>query len=66
MKKRKGYDAPAKVPKKKYAVLLGGRLVAETWAVSAEKAINNVRWNYYISQYDFSYEMEDFDAVEMN
>ena len=31
-------------PKRKYAVLLGGKLYATTWAVSAKKAIANVWW----------------------
>lgn len=55
-------------PKRKYAVLLGGKLYATTWAVSAKKAIANVWWKRQKQgdRYkDTNYNIDDFDAVEM-
>ncbi len=57
-----------KQPKRKYAVLLGGKLYATTWAVSAKKAIANVWWKHQKQgdRYkDTNYNIGDFDAVEM-
>ena len=55
-------------PKRKYAVLLDGKLYATTWAVSAKKAIANVWWKRQKQgdRYkDANYRISDFDAVEM-
>ena len=55
-------------PKRKYAVLLGGKLYSTTWAVSAKKAIANVWWKLQKQgdKYkDTDYRIGDFDAVEM-
>lgn len=54
-----------RVKKKCYLVMRDGKYEAKTWAVSEEKAINNVRYNRYISQGIYEYAMDDFDAVEM-
>lgn len=54
--------------KHKYAVLLGGKPYATTWAVSAKKAIANVWWKLQKQgdKYkDTDYRIGDFDAVEM-
>jgi hypothetical protein len=55
-------------PKRKYAVLLGGKLYATTWAVSAKKAIANIWWKHQKQGDKFKetiYRIGDFDAVEM-
>lgn len=55
-------------PKKHYAVLLNGRHYADTWAVSAKKAICNVWWRYEKDENRFAYtdiSVSDFDAVEI-
>ena len=65
MIKKWGSDKPKK---KHYAVLLNGRLVEETWAVSAKRAISNVWWKRYKGQDQYSYtsySVDDFDAVEL-
>ena len=56
--------AGSRAKKKCYLVMRGGKYEAKTWAVSEEKAINNVRYNRYISQGIYEYAMDDFDAVE--
>lgn len=53
-----------KLKKKCFLVMHNGEYVAKSWAVSPEKAINNVRYNNYIKQGIYSYSMDDFDAVE--
>lgn len=55
-------------PKKHYAVLLDGEFYAETWAVSAKKAICNAWWKYEKEESAFTsayYSVDDFDAVEI-
>lgn len=66
MKKLNGYEK-VNLPKskKEYYVMLNDEIVAKTKAVSADKAVNNVRWNYFISEGIYDYSMEDFDAVEV-
>lgn len=55
-------------PKKHYHILLNGRGVGESWAVSPQKAINNYWWRVVKGEDPYSvrnYEPSDFDAVEI-
>lgn len=55
-------------PKKHYVVLLNGRPYAESWAVSAKKAIANAWWKFEKEEDPYTntrYTVEDFDAVEI-
>jgi hypothetical protein len=55
-------------PKRHFAVLLNGEYYAETWAVSAKKAVNNVWWNFEKDRSPYTYtslSVDDFDAVEI-
>ena len=57
-----------KKPKKHYYILLDGKKVGESWAVSSAKAINNFWWNNVKDGNVYSprdYDPADFDAVEM-
>lgn len=54
MKKPPGYD---KKPKQKYAVYCRAKYyewqhIGDTWAVSEQQAINNVRWRLTEDEYD--------------
>lgn len=51
--------AGSRTKKKCYLVMRGREPEAKTWAVSEEKAINNVRYNRYISQGIYEYAMDD-------
>lgn len=62
-------DKPRGMPKskKKYYIMLGGRHVGESWAVSPQKAVSNWWWKNIKGENEFSprdYDPEDFDAVE--
>jgi hypothetical protein len=62
-------DRPKGMPKskKKYYIMLDGRYVGESWAVSPRKAISNWWWKNVKEEDEFSprdYDPEDFDAVE--
>ena len=60
---------PDRKPKKHFAILLNGEYYAESWAVSAKKAIANVWWKFQKEEDVFTiadYGVEDFDAVEIN
>ena len=60
--------APTRKPKKHYVVLLNGRPYAESWAVSAKKAIANAWWKFEKEEDPYTiadYTVEDFDAVEI-
>ncbi len=50
--------------KHSYHVYLDGKFIADTYAVSEEKAVNNVRWNHFISCGIYDYDMDDFDVEE--
>ncbi len=53
-------------PKRRFAILLNGEKVGESWAVSAEKAINNYWWKYVKGEDEMApryYNPSDFDAV---
>lgn len=56
-------------PKKHFTILLNGQYYAESWAVSAEKAIANAWWKYEKGEdamnTNYHYTVDDFDAVEM-
>ena len=57
-----------KKPKRHYFILLNGKEVGESWAVSPEKAINNWWWKNIKGENEMSprdYDPSDFDAVEM-
>lgn len=64
MERPKGYK-----PKKHFVILLNGEYYAESWAVSPQKAISNVWWKFQkeedVFNTDYSYSVEDFDAVEV-
>ncbi|MCD8207439.1 MAG: hypothetical protein LUD72_05845 [Bacteroidales bacterium] len=49
--------------KVEWAVYYGGSFLDKTRAVSAQKAINNVRWNRFLSQGRWA-DWYDFKAVE--
>ncbi|MCD8207992.1 MAG: hypothetical protein LUD72_08660 [Bacteroidales bacterium] len=49
--------------KSEWAVYYGGSFLDKTRAVSAEKAINNVRWNRFLSKGQWA-DWLDFKAVE--
>ena len=56
-------------PKKHYYILLNGRYVGESWAVSSAKAINNFWWKFAKEENELNprdYDPEDFDAIEVN
>jgi hypothetical protein len=53
--------------KKHYFILLNGRMVGETWAVSPEKARNNYWWKNIKGECEYSprdYDPSDFDVAE--
>lgn len=53
--------------KKEYYIMLNGRVVGKTWAVSAEKARANYWWKnvkYGSEMTPRDYDPEDFDVVE--
>lgn len=54
--------------KRKYAILRNGSIVGESWAVSADKAINNYWWKNDKKCNKFTqafYYPSDYDAVEI-
>lgn len=54
-------------PKRKYYILLDGRVVGTNWAVSPEKARANFWWKAVKGNDPFTpreYDPEDFDVVE--
>ena len=54
-------------PKRHFYILLDGKYVGQTWAVSAEKARNNFWWKAVKLENEYSprdYDPEDFDVVE--
>ena len=54
-------------PKKHFYIILNGRQVGESWAVSAEKARANYWWKNVKYGDEFSprdYEPDDFDVIE--
>ena len=56
-----------KKPKKHYYILLNGKYVGDSWAVSAAKAINNYWWKNVKLNNEYSTRLldpSDFDAVE--
>lgn len=56
-----------KKPKKLFYILLGGDMVGESWAASAEKAVTNFWWKNVKNCDEYSpreYDPEDFDAIE--
>ena len=56
-----------KKPKRPYWIILNGKPVGKSWAVSPEKARTNFWWKYAKSSNEFSfreYDPEDFDVVE--
>lgn len=64
----KPFKKKEKSTKKHYQVLLDGEPFAETWAVSAEKAISNAWWKYCKNGskfYSTNYTVDDFDAVQI-
>lgn len=64
MKPIKGTNRP---PKKHYYIILNGKQVGETWAVSPEKARANFWWKYVKGEDEMSYreyDPEDFDVIE--
>ena len=55
--------------KKKWAVIRDGIIVGSTYAISAEQAINNVRYNVYgeyESQYDAQHTWDAYNDIEMD
>lgn len=57
-----------KKPKHHYFILLGGKEVGESWAVSPQKAITNWWWNNIKEGNEMTprdYDPSDFDAVEV-
>lgn len=57
-----------KKPKAKYAVMLHGRLLGETWAVSEKKAICNVWWSVLKEKDQFTisdYSIDDLDVIKL-
>lgn len=53
--------------KRRFLILYEGRTVGESWAVSADKAINNYWWRECkkYDQYAYTnYRPSDFDAIE--
>lgn len=55
-------------PKRHYFILLNGRMVGESWAVSPEKARNNWWWRNIKNEDAYSprdYDPEDFDVAEV-
>lgn len=62
-------ERPKDMPKskRKYYIILRGRHVGQSWAVSPQKAITNWWWKNvkYGSEYTpANYSPDDFDAVE--
>lgn len=60
---------PKDMPKSKkhFYIMLRGRYIGESWAVSPEKAINNWWWKNIKGENEYSpreYSPSDFDAVE--
>lgn len=58
---------PQQNPKIHYYIILNGRFVGETWAVSPAKARNNFWWKAVKMENQYSprdYNPEDFDVVE--
>ena len=54
-------------PTRHFYILLDGKYVGQTWAVSAEKARNNFWWKAVKLENEYSprdYDPEDFDVVE--
>lgn len=59
-------DSMIKKKKQRYKILFDGNYVGDSWAVSPEKAINNMRFRLVASgdvRGWFDVPMEDFDAV---
>lgn len=57
----------SKKPKKHYYIMLDGKYIGDSWAVSPEKARANFWWNNVKRGNEFSprdYDPEDFDVVE--
>lgn len=57
----------AKKPKKPYWIMLHGKPVGKTWAVSPEKARTNFWWKYVKEENEYSFrecDPEDFDVIE--
>lgn len=55
-------------PKYHYYILLDGKHVGDSWAVSEAKAINNFWWRYVKESDEFharDYDPADFDAVRV-
>lgn len=56
-------------PKKRYYIMLDGKHVGESWAVSPEKARANFWWKNVKGESEYSprdYNPDDFDVVEAN
>lgn len=56
-----------KKPKRPYWILLNGKAVGKSWAVSPEKARTNFWWKFVKEENEYStreYNPEDFDVVE--
>lgn len=54
-------------PKKHYYIMLDGRYMGDSWAISPEKARTNYWWKYVKECDKFSprdYDPEDFDVIE--
>ena len=53
--------------KKTYAVILNGKFLMNTTAVSSDKAINNVRYRIYQEEGNWYNvpDFDEFDAVEL-
>lgn len=57
-----------KKPKYHYYILLDGKYVGDSWAVSEAKAINNYWWRHVKEGDEFharDYEPTDFEAVRI-
>lgn len=57
-----------RTPKRRYAIIYEGKKVGESWAVSAEKAINNYWWINDKNRSQFTQtdiRPSDYDAVEL-
>ena len=53
--------------KRHYYIILNGKHIGESWAVSPKKAIANFWWRWVKENDEFTprtYNPEDFDAVE--